>query len=109
MGRGDGEVGSWGVGPGGGGPEGGGCAGADQGGDVTCVVERILVVSGQAICRAGLAMCVPFFRVDEFGQVDAGGLAVTQCGCPVRALVARLEMWRERKGWAKGGVSKIVK
>ena len=67
VGRGDGEVGSWGVGPGRGGPEGGVRGGADQGGDVAGVGGRIVILSGRGICRGALAVCVPFFRVDEFG------------------------------------------
>ena len=61
-----------------------------------------MVGSGRAICRGGLAVRVPFSGLDEFGQVDAGGLAAAHCGCPVRALAARLEMRRDRAKWVEG-------
>lgn len=72
---GDGEVGGCGVRAGRGGPE---CAvqgAADDGGDVAGVREGIVVSFVRLGLRVVLVTCPPYFRLDEFGQMNAGGLA----------------------------------
>ena len=73
--RGDGEVGGRGVWAGRGGPECAAQGPADDGGDVAGVRERIVVPFVRWDLRVVPVTCSPYFRLDEFGQVSAGGLA----------------------------------
>lgn len=73
----DGEVESCGVRAGRGGPEGAAMGVASEEADVGGVREGIVVPFVRLGFRVILVIRPPYFRVDELGQVNAGGLAAT--------------------------------